>query len=73
DAVLDNITYTYDLDGNRTTRRRGPTIGTSVLETYEYEAGDELVEVSVGGTPTQTWGQIVAEHHLESREVRVRP
>ncbi len=66
DAVLDNITYTYDLDGNRTTRRRGPTIGTSVLEEYEYEAGDELVEVSVSGTPTQTW-----EHDDGGRTTRI--
>jgi RHS repeat-associated protein len=54
-GVLDNIEYTYDLDGNRTTRRRGATIATSTLEEYTYAPGDELTTVSVGGTATQTW------------------
>jgi RHS repeat-associated protein len=65
-GVLDNIEYTYDLDGNRTTRRRGATITTSTLEEYTYAAGDELTTVRVGGTATQTW-----EHDFAGRTTRI--
>ena len=65
-GVLDNIEYTYDLDGNRTTRRRGATIATSTLEEYTYAAGDELTTVTVAGTPTQTW-----EHDNAGRTTRI--
>ena len=66
DSVIDNIEYTYDLDGNRTTRRRGATIATSTLEEYTYAAGDELTTVTVAGTPTQTW-----EHDNAGRTTRI--
>ncbi|MFO0709556.1 MAG: RHS repeat-associated core domain-containing protein [Sandaracinus sp.] len=66
DSVIDNIEYTYDLDGNRTTRRRGATIATSTLEEYAYAPGDELTTVSVAGTPTQTW-----EHDNAGRTTRI--
>jgi YD repeat-containing protein len=65
-GVIDNIEYTYDLDGNRTTRRRGATIATSTLEEYTYAPGDELTTVSVGGTATQTW-----EHDNAGRTTRI--
>jgi len=65
-GVLDNIEYTYDLDGNRTTRRRGATIATSTLEEYTYAPGDELTTVTVAGTPTQTW-----EHDEAGRTTRI--
>jgi RHS repeat-associated protein len=65
-GVIENIEYTYDLDGNRTTRRRGATIATSTLEEYTYAPGDELTAVSVGGSPTQTW-----EHDFAGRTTRI--
>ena len=66
DSVLDNIEYTYDLDGNRRTRRHGATPATSTFEEYTYAAGDELTTVSVAGTPTQTW-----EHDFAGRTTRI--
>ncbi|MFO0709560.1 MAG: RHS repeat-associated core domain-containing protein [Sandaracinus sp.] len=66
DSVIDNIEYTYDLDGNRRTRRHGATPATSTFEEYTYAAGDELTTVSVAGTPTQTW-----EHDDAGRTTRI--
>ncbi|MFO0709557.1 MAG: hypothetical protein U0353_06940 [Sandaracinus sp.] len=65
-GVLDNIEYTYDLVGNRRTRRHGATPATSTFEEYTYAAGDELTSVSVGGSPTQTW-----EHDAAGRTTRI--
>jgi len=65
-GIIDNVEYTYDLDGNRTTRRQGPSIGASTLEEYAYDPGDELRTVSVGGAPTATF-----EHDDGGRTTRI--
>ena len=54
-SVIENIEYAYDRDGNRTTRRVGATEASMVVETYAYDAGDELRTVSVEGAPIATY------------------
>ncbi|MEZ4327744.1 MAG: RHS repeat-associated core domain-containing protein [Polyangiales bacterium] len=50
DAVLSEVSYTYDQDGNRLTR----TVD-GEQESYTYASGSRLTSVSVGGVPSQTF------------------
>ena len=48
DTLLETITYTYDLDGNRTSRT-----SSAGLEVYEYDPGSRLTRVTLDGVETQ--------------------
>ncbi len=53
DVLEEELAYTYDADGNRTSRTRQLGGGPAVVETYVYGPGSELLRVEVGGVPTQ--------------------
>ena len=46
DVPIDSISYTYDLDGNRTSKTTG-----GVSEDYQYSAGAKLDSIDIGGVP----------------------
>ena len=48
DTLVETITYTYDLDGNRTSRT-----SSAGLEVYEYDTGSRLTRVTLDGVETQ--------------------
>lgn len=48
DTLLDEVTYLYDLDGNRTQRT-----SSAGVETYVYESGSRLTQVLLDGVETQ--------------------
>ncbi|MCB9492492.1 MAG: hypothetical protein H6674_10550 [Dehalococcoidia bacterium] len=53
DVIEEELAYTYDADGNRTSRTQTLGGGPPVTETYVYGPGSELLRVEVGGVPTQ--------------------
>ncbi|MCB9595134.1 MAG: RHS repeat protein [Sandaracinaceae bacterium] len=53
DVLEEELAYTYDADGNRTSRTQALGGGPGVTETYVYGPGSELLRVEVGGVPTQ--------------------
>jgi len=53
DAIEEEISYTYDADGNRTSRTMSLAGGPPVTEDYVYGSGSELLRVEVGGVVTQ--------------------
>ncbi len=50
DTLLEEITYGYDLDGNRTQRT-----SSAGVEVYEYDPGSRLTRVTLDGVETQAF------------------
>ena len=55
DTLQEELSYTYDADGNRTSRTRTLPPAAPVVESYIYGPGSELLRVEVGGVVTQAF------------------
>ncbi len=56
----ETLTYTYDLDGKRTSLTRTDAAGTPTVETYVYDTGARLTRIEVAGSP-------IAEYEYDAR------